>query len=63
MNKGLIIAGIILLLVGAVWTIQGLGITGGSLMTGENRWFYIGMATAIVGAALVLWGIRRPWVL
>ena len=54
------ILGVILMLVGALWAFQGIGFVGGSFMTGESRWLYIGIATAIAGAALLLWGLRRP---
>ena len=54
------IAGIILALVGALWILQGIGIVGGSFMTGRSEWFYIGIATAAVGIALFAWSIFRP---
>ena len=46
------VLGIVLPLVGLLWVFQGLGIVGGSFMTGQSRWLSIGLATAAVGAAL-----------
>jgi len=40
--------------------LQGLGIVGGSFMTGQSQWLYIGIVTAIAGMALLAWGARRP---
>lgn len=54
------ITGIILVLVGILWILQGLGIVGGSFMTGQSQWLYIGIVTAIVGVALFAWAARRP---
>ena len=54
------VLGIVLLLVGLLWTFQGLGIVGGSFMTGQSRWLAIGLVTAVVGVALFVWAARRP---
>lgn len=53
------VLGIVLLLVGLLWVFQGLGIVGGSFMTGQSRWIYIGLATAVVGVALFVRAGRR----
>lgn len=37
----------------------GFGILGGSFMTGQSQWLYIGVVTATVGAALFAWTARR----
>jgi len=54
------ITGIILVLLGVLWILQGFGIVGGSFMTGQSQWLYIGVVAAIVGAALFAWAVRRP---
>jgi len=57
MKTVLLIAGIILLLAGTVWWAQGAGYfpyLASSFMINEARWIYIGLATAVVGAILVL---------
>ena len=51
--------GIVLALVGLLWILQGAGVVGGSFMTGQSQWLYIGIATAIVGAIVFGWGARR----
>ena len=45
-------------LLGIVWFGQGIGIIGGSFMTGEARWAIIG-AILIVVAAGIFWFARR----
>jgi len=51
--------GILLVLVGALWTLQGLGVVGGSVMSGVTLWAIIGPIVAIGGIALALSGRRR----
>ena len=51
-----LILGIALLLVGAVWFLQGIDVLGGSSMTGNPFWAYVGAPMVIVGALL----LRRP---
>jgi len=53
------IAGILLLLVGLLWILQGANILGGSVMSGQSQWLYIGIVVALVGAGLVYWVRRR----
>lgn len=53
------VLGIALLLVGLLWVLQGAGIVGGSFMTGQSRWLYIGIVTAALGAAVLGLGARR----
>ena len=53
MSKRLIsIAGILMILMGVLWTGQGLGYIKGSFMTGEPTWAIIGPITAAIGAVL-----------
>ena len=44
---------VVLLLVGAVWVLQGVGVLGGSFMTGEAVWAVIGVACLGVGVLLL----------
>jgi F0F1-type ATP synthase assembly protein I len=46
------IAGILMVLMGAVWTGQGLGYIQGSFMTGSATWAIIGPIVAGFGAVL-----------
>jgi hypothetical protein len=51
------IVGAILVLLGAVWVGQGLGLVKGSFMTGQSIWALIGIVLVVVGAWL-LWSLR-----
>ena len=51
--------GLGLVLDGLVWTAQGIGWLGGSPMTGETLWAVLGPVVALVGAGLVVTGVRR----
>jgi hypothetical protein len=46
----------LLIVVGAVWVLQGVGVLGGSFMTGEAVWAVIG--AACIGGGLLL--LRPP---
>ena len=50
---GLSVAGL-MVLVGALWTGQGLGWVGGSSMTGDDTWAIIGPIVAGLGVALAI---------
>lgn len=52
------ILGVIVLLIGAVWIGQGVGLLPGSFMTGQLRWAVVGLALVVVGAWLV-WSVVR----
>jgi hypothetical protein len=51
--------GILLVLVGALWTLQGLGVVGGSVMSGVTLWAIIGPLVVLAGIALIVTGRRR----
>jgi hypothetical protein len=51
--------GIVAIVSGAVWTLQGLGYVRGSVMTGEPVWAVIGPIVAVVGLILVAVALRR----
>jgi len=55
-----VIVGLIAILVGGGWILQGSGVLPGSFMTGQRMWLIIGIIVAIVGLALAYNGIRRP---
>jgi hypothetical protein len=48
-----LILGVLAILVGIVWTLQGLNILKGSGMSGNPMWAVIGPILAIVGLVLV----------
>jgi len=51
--------GVLLLLAGVVWTLQGLGYVGGSFMSGATIWAVIGPIVAIAGLVVTTVSIRR----
>lgn len=53
------IIGVLLVLVGALWALQGLGLVGGSFMTGQPQWLLIGVLCAGVGLVMLLWANLR----
>jgi hypothetical protein len=59
MKWGLVIVGVLLLLAGIVFALQGAGdLGGGSSMDNNSFWIYAGAATAVVGAILAVVGLR-----
>ncbi|QAY72840.1 hypothetical protein ET445_05255 [Agromyces protaetiae] len=59
MNSVLIVLGVVLLGAGAIWTLQGIGVLPGSVMSGVAFWAIVGPIVAVVGLALLLWGVVR----
>jgi hypothetical protein len=60
-RAALIVIGVIVLLIGAVFAGQGLGYIPGSVMTNDPKWFWIGSAMVVVGLAVGVAGYRaRP---
>jgi hypothetical protein len=59
MKASAIVFGILLALLGVVWIGQGVGVIKGSFMTGQAMWAWIGAGCLIVGAALIVGGLRR----
>jgi hypothetical protein len=51
--------GVLLVLVGIVWTLQGLDILGGSAMSGVAIWAVIGPFVALIGVVVALGARRR----
>jgi hypothetical protein len=54
--------GLLAVVVGAVWTVQGLGYVSGSVMTDQRIWALIGPLLVLVGFAALWFGLRarRP---
>lgn len=51
--------GVLMFVVGLIWTLQGLGQLGGSSMTGDDTWAVIGPAFAGLGVALAWVAVQR----
>ncbi len=56
----LIALGAVLIIFGAVWFLQGVDVLGGSGMSGKTLWAVVGPIVALVGAGLLVTGLRRP---
>ena len=50
--------GVLMVVIGAVWTFQGLGYLKGSPMTGVQLWAVLGPIVAGLGVALAYIGVR-----
>jgi hypothetical protein len=60
MNRGTLIgAGVVLILFGGVWFLQGIDVLGGSGMSGEATWAVIGAIVVLLGIVGVVLGLRR----
>lgn len=53
----LVVAGVLVVL-GAVFALQGIGVLGGSAMTGSPTWAVIGPIMVVIGVALGWWALR-----
>ncbi|RHW25272.1 hypothetical protein D0Z08_20135 [Nocardioides immobilis] len=58
-NPLAVITGIVLVLAGSLFTLQGLGYVGGSAMTDVEFWAIAGPAIAGLGVALVIVGLHK----
>lgn len=55
------VGGVVLMLMGLIWFLQGINILPGSFMTGQIQWAVYGGIAVIVGAALLVAANRlRP---
>jgi len=49
-----LVPGVILVLIGAVWTLQGLNVLGGSAMSGSPLWATLGPIVLVIGVVLIV---------
>ena len=50
--------GLLALVIGMVWTLQGLGYLRGSIMSGVDIWAVVGPIVAVLGLILIVVGLR-----
>ena len=55
----LTVLGVLMLLLGGVWVLQGLNILPGSFMTGDVKWAIYGGVLAVAGVAVIAWSRRK----
>jgi hypothetical protein len=59
MKRGLFgVLGALIALAGIIWTLQGVGVLGGSVMSGKTLWAVIGPLVTIAGLAMMVGGMR-----
>lgn len=58
MRTPFVILGVLALLVGVVWILQGVNVITGSAMSGSNFWLAAGVVVALVGAGILGFGVR-----
>ncbi|MGI4895358.1 MAG: hypothetical protein ACRYF3_09615 [Janthinobacterium lividum] len=51
--------GIVLIVAGILWLLQGLDVMGGSAMSGSSTWTIVGPIIAVLGIVLVVASRRR----
>jgi hypothetical protein len=58
------IAGVVAVLMGTIWFLQGINILPGSFMTGQTRWAVYGALAVVLGLIVLMRanrrGVRRP---
>jgi len=59
MNLVLTVAGVLMVLMGGVWILQGINILPGSFMTGQMQWAVYGCVLALAGIGVIVWARRR----
>jgi hypothetical protein len=59
-RAALLLLSMLIMVLGLIWTFQGLGYLGGSAMSGQHEWAVIGPAVAGLGVALMIVVISRP---
>jgi hypothetical protein len=52
--------GLLLARIGAVFTLQGIGVLGGSFMSGSAKWAAIGLAMIVAGVTVYALSNRAP---
>jgi hypothetical protein len=53
------IIGVVMVLMGSVWFLQGINVLPGSFMTGQVQWAVYGGIAVIAGVGLLVWASRR----
>lgn len=59
MRVAMNLLGVLLLLVGCVWFLQGINVIPGSFMTGDPQWAFYGGVSLIAGVGLLMSANRR----
>lgn len=57
-TRVLMIVGLVAVLLGGVWALQGSGVLGGSSMSNSTTWLVIGIVVALAGVVMIAFGAR-----
>ena len=57
----LVVVGVLVTLAGVIFTLQGVGVLGGSVMSGVTFWAVVGPVIALAGLAIAAIGVRVAW--
>jgi hypothetical protein len=60
MKLVLTVVGVLAIIIGAIWFLQGIGILPGSFMSGQVQWAIYGAVVAVFGLGVLIWARRRP---
>jgi hypothetical protein len=52
------IVGLVAVLIGGVWALQGSGVLGGSVMSDSPTWLVIGAVVVVAGVLMIVLGTR-----
>ncbi|HUB42317.1 MAG TPA: hypothetical protein VMA72_25985 [Streptosporangiaceae bacterium] len=55
----LVAAGVVAIVAGVTFALQGFGVVGGSVMSGSSLWAVLGPLIALAGLLAVVAGVRR----
>ncbi len=55
----LVTVGVVCVVLGGVWFLQGIGVIGGSFMSSSSMWLVIGLVVAVAGLVVATLGARR----
>ncbi len=53
------VLGVLVILAGGIWFLQGINILPGSFMTGDPQWAINGSIAIVIGGVLLWWNNRR----
>lgn len=59
MRTAVRIIGVLLVISGVIWFLQGINVIPGSFMTGQMSWTIYGAITALLGVALIIGAKKR----
>jgi uncharacterized membrane protein SirB2 len=59
MRMASMVIGVLLLLTGIVWILQGINVLPGSFMTGQTKWAVNGAICVVIAIALLVWASRQ----